>query len=124
MNGIDNTSLARSVLPLTTRKRYYQRMAALKQTGLISRTSGKYRLTSLGLIIRNSLRIIDKGTMLKWALRALDAAEAGAKQQKQNLEPQIKDILIDKMVTDETIRKILIIEHEKAEEPAVICGEL
>jgi hypothetical protein len=123
INGIDNTSLARSVLPPITRKRYYLRMSGLKQAGLISRTCGKYRLTSLGLVIRNSLRIIDKGIMFKWALGALDAAEAGAKQQKQNLEPQIRDILIDKMVTDETIRKILMIEQGETEGPAVICGE-
>jgi hypothetical protein len=53
--------------------------------------------------------------MVKWALRVLDAtgAGAGAKQQKQqkNLEPQVKDILIDKIVTDETIKKILMIEQ-------------
>ena len=84
------------------------RMAGLKQAGLISRTSGKYRLTSLGLVVRNSLNILDKGIMFKWALRGMLEA---AKQQKQNLEPQIKDILIDKMVTDETIRKILIIRR-------------
>ena len=113
INGIDNISLAQSVLPHITRKQYYLRMSALKQAALISRTSGKYTLTSLGLIIRNSLHLIEKGIMLKWALIALDAAEAGAKQQKQALEPQIKDILIDKMVTDETIRKILIIEQKE-----------
>jgi hypothetical protein len=114
MNGIDNTSLAQLVLPHITRKQYYMRMTGLKQAGLISRTSGKYRLTALGLVIHNCLRIIDKGIMLKWALRALDAAEAGAKQQKENLEPQIKDILIDSMVTDETIRKIVIVEQGEA----------
>jgi hypothetical protein len=124
INGIDNTSLARLLLLHATRKQYYLRMAGLKQAGLISKTSGKYRLTSLGLVIRNSLRIIDKGVMFNWPLRAIDAAETGAKQQqKQNLEPQIKDILIDTMVTDETIRKILIIEQEEAEGPAVIYGE-
>ena len=72
INGIDNTLLARSVLPHITRKQYYLRMAALKQAGLISRTRGKYRLTSLGLVIRNSLRIIEKGIKFKWPLRALD----------------------------------------------------
>ena len=118
ISGIDNTSLALLVLPHLTRKQYYLRMAGLKQAGLISRTGGKYRLTSLGLVIRNSLRIIDKGIMFKWALSMLDSAK-----QQQNLEPQIKDILIDKMVTDETIRKILIIEQGEAEGPAVICGE-
>jgi hypothetical protein len=121
INGIDNISLARSILSHITRKQYYQRMAALKQTGLISMISGKYRLTSLGLVIRSSLGLIDKGIMLKWPLRAIDAAEAGAKQQKQNQEPQIKNILIDKMVTDETIRKILIIAQGEAERPAVMC---
>ena len=115
INGIDNTSLVQSVLPHLTRKQYYLRMTALKQAGLISRNCGKYRLTSLGLVIRYSLRIIDKGVMFKWALRAIDVAEAGSKQQKQNLEPQIKDILIDRMVTDETIRKILILEPEQVE---------
>ena len=123
INGLDNASLTRSVLPHITRKQYYLRMTGLKQAGLISKTSGKYKLTYLGLVILNSLRIIDKGVMLKWALRALDAAEAGTEQQKQNLEPQIKDILIDSMVTDETIRKILIIEQKKAEGTAVICGD-
>ena len=115
INGIDNTLLARSVLPHITRKQYYLRMTGLKQAGLISKSSGKYVLTSLGLVIRNSLRIIDKGIMFKWPLRALDAVEAGAKQQKQNLEPQIKDMLIDKLVTDETIRKILMMEPEQVE---------
>jgi hypothetical protein len=119
INGIDNMSLGQSALPLTTRKQFYMRMAALKQAGLISRTSGKYRLTYLGLVVRSSLRIINKGIMVKWALRALDAAEAGAKQQQQqqNLEPQIKDILIDKIVTDEAIKKILMIEQREREEP-------
>ena len=116
INGIDNTSLGRGALPLITRKQFYMRMAALKQVGLISRTSGKYKLTSLGLVVRSSLSIIDKGIKFKWALKALDAAEAGAKQQQQqlqpqgqhhhNLEPQIKDILIDNLVTDETIKKV------------------
>ena len=115
ISGIDNTSLALLVLPHLTRKQYYLRMAGLKQAGLISRTGGKYRLTSLGLVIRNSLHLIEKGIKFKWALRALDVAEARAKQQKQNLEPQIKDILIDRMVTDETIRKILILEPEQVE---------
>jgi hypothetical protein len=119
-NGIDNMSLGRSALPLITRKQFYMRMAALKQTGLISRTSGKYRLTSLGLVVRSSLGIIDKGMKSKWALRALDAAEAGAKQQGQhhhqhNLEPQIKDMLIDNLVNDETIKKILMTEQEQVE---------
>jgi hypothetical protein len=113
INGIDSMSLGQSALPLTTRKQFYMRMAALKKVGLISRTSGKYRLTSLGLVVRSSLRIIDKGIMVKWALRVLDAAgaRAGPKQQQQNLEPQVKDILIDKIVTDEAIKKILMIEH-------------
>lgn len=111
IRGIDNTSLGRSALPLTTRKQFYMRLATLKQVGLISRSSGKYRLTSLGLVVRSSLRIINKGIMFKWALRALDAAERGAKQQQQNLEPQIKDMLIDNIVTDETIKKILMIEQ-------------
>jgi hypothetical protein len=115
INGIDNTSLGRSALPLITRKQFYMRMAALKQAGLISRTSGKYRLTYLGLVIRSSLRIIDKGIMFKWAFRVLDAVVAGAKQQQHNLEPQIKDILIDNIVTDETIRKILMMEQAEAE---------
>lgn len=49
INGIDNMSLGRAALPLITRKQFYMRMAGLKQVGLIYRTSGKYRLTSLGL---------------------------------------------------------------------------
>jgi hypothetical protein len=116
INGIDNTSLGQSALPLMTRKQFYTRMGALKQVGLISRTSGKYRLTSLGLVVRSSLSIINKGIKFKWPLMALDASEAGAgakQQQRQRhhkLEPQIKDILIDNLVTDETIKKILMRE--------------
>jgi hypothetical protein len=116
INGIDDMLLGRSALPLITRKQFYMRMAALKQAGLISKTSGKYRLTYLGLVIRSSLRIIDKGMKFKWALRALDVAEAGAKQKRQhNLEPQVKDILIDTIVTDESIKKILVMEQGEVE---------
>jgi len=70
MNGIDSTSLAQLVLPHITHKQYYMRMTGLKQAGLISKTSGKYVLTSLGLVILNSLRIIDKGIMLKWGVKS------------------------------------------------------
>ena len=50
-------------------------------------------------------------------VKSTDAAEAGAKQQQQNIEPKIKDILIDKIVTDETIKKILMMEQRQREEP-------
>jgi hypothetical protein len=125
IKGIDSTLLGHSVLRLITRKQFYMRMAALKEAGLISRTSGKYRLTSLGLVVSSSLSIIDKGIKFKWTLRALDAVEAGAKQQQQlprqqrqghhhhNIEPQIKDMLIDNLVTDKTIKEILMVEQEK-----------
>lgn len=110
INGINNTSLGRSALRLITRKQFYMRMAALKKAGLISRTSGKYRLTSLGLVVRSSLNILDKGIMFKRVLRLLDAAK-----QQHDLEPQVKDILIDNIVTDETVRKILMMEQAEAE---------
>jgi hypothetical protein len=110
INGIDNMSLGRAALPLITRKQFYKRTAALKQAGLISRTSGKYRLTSLGLVVRSFMNILDKAIMFKWALGLLDAAK-----QQHDLEPQIKDILIDNIVPDETIRKILMMEQAKAE---------
>jgi hypothetical protein len=100
INGINNMSLGRAALPLITRKQFYMRMAALKQVGLISRASGKYRLTYLGLVVRSSLSIIDKGMKFKWELRLLDAAK-----HQRDLEPQVKDILIDNLLTDETIKR-------------------
>lgn len=78
-NGIDTMSLGRSALRLLTRKRFYLRIAALKQAGLISMIGTIYTLTSLGLVIRDSLRITDQGIMFKLPLRTLDAEE-GAKQ--------------------------------------------
>src|SRR5215467_13306854 len=74
-NGIDNMSLGRSALRLLTYKRFYLRMAALKQAGLISMTGTIYTLTSLGLVIRDSLRITDQGIMFKLPLRTFDAAD-------------------------------------------------
>lgn len=69
-------------------------------------------------MVRSSLGIIYKGIKFKWALGALDAAEAGAKKKQQrqdhhNLEPQIRDILIDNLVNDESIKEILMIEQEE-----------
>jgi hypothetical protein len=110
INGINNTSLGRSALLLITRKQFYMRLAALKEAGLISRASGKYRLTSLGLVVSSSLSIIDKGMKFKWQLGLFDAAK-----QQHDLEPQVKDILIDTIVTDESIKKVLMMEQEQVE---------
>jgi len=58
-----------------TRKQYYSRMKTLMEVGLIRRRSGRYCLTSLGIVIYDSYIQIETALKYYWKLKAIDSLE-------------------------------------------------
>src|SRR6266516_3828493 len=67
-----NTDILISKLGLT-RKQYYSRMYALTNAGLITRSNGKYSLTSFGKIVYEAQILIGKAKQNYWKLKAIDS---------------------------------------------------
>jgi hypothetical protein len=109
---------------LGTRKRYYERIAKLTRTHLITKKkrNGKqqlqqqqqqqqqkktpankfgYELTDLGVSVYGILRILRRAKDLHMNLEAIDALEESIPHEELNK-------LIEKLIPDESIRKILL----------------
>ena len=96
-----------------TPKRYYERIAKLKKAHLITdkkkdrkymaedKTKTNYELTELGLAVNNSLLTLKRAANVHWGLRAIDVLDERMPYEERNK-------LIEKLIHDETIRKILL----------------
>ena len=96
-----------------TPKRYYERIAKLKKAHLITdkkknrkhtaedKTKTNYELTDLGLAVNDSLLTLRRAANVHWGLRAIDAVDGRMPCEERNK-------LIEKLIHDETIRKILL----------------
>jgi hypothetical protein len=87
-----------------TRKQYYSRLSALLKTGLVKRESGKYSLTTFGIIVYHTQEIIGKAVEQYWKLKAIDSIRASGtgKMPKKQFHT-----IIDKLITNEDIKNIL-----------------
>src|SRR5438874_8869481 len=70
-----NTDTLISKLRLS-RKQYYSRMSALTNAGLITRTNGKYSLSSFGKIAYEAQTLIGKAKQNYWKLKAIGSIES------------------------------------------------
>lgn len=58
-----------------TRKRFYSRLSALMQAGLIRRRESRYSLTSFGRLVLGVQLKVEKAADLQWKLKAIDQLE-------------------------------------------------
>ncbi len=58
-----------------SRKRYYSRTSAMRETGLIKRTEGRYYLTSFGKVIYCCIKIAKNALKNYYNLKVVEAAE-------------------------------------------------
>ena len=93
-----------------TRKQYYSRMYALTNAGLITRSNGKYSLTSFGKIVYEAQILIGSAKQNYWKLKAIDSIESSSRKmttEERNKiidtllrdDPKIKDILVTKLAS-------------------------
>lgn len=91
-----------------TRKRYYHRLAALIQNGLIIRKDDnkKYILTSLGKVVHSNLLSIQYALANIWKFRAIDAVRISNCRVYKGFD-KIVNGLIEILVREEQIKEIL-----------------
>jgi len=87
-----------------TRKQYYSRMAALTNTGLISRSKGRHFLTSVGKVVYEAQLLIGKAKQNFWNLKAIDSIEAS--YQGSSMEEWKK--VVDSLIQDGDLKEILV----------------
>jgi hypothetical protein len=86
-----------------TRKQFYSRMSALQKTGLISKKSRQYVLTSLGLIVYDAQLMIGRATDTFWKLKAIDSIET-----EHKLPADERNKIINTLLDNQDIIKILV----------------
>lgn len=104
--GADSDTI-RIKLSLTHRK-YYHRLAALIQNGLIIRKDDnkKYILTSLGKVVHSNLLSIQCALANIWKFRAIDAVRISSNRVYESVD-KIVNGLIEILIREEQIKEIL-----------------
>jgi predicted transcriptional regulator len=83
-----------------TRKQYHSRISALRKSGLVEKTNGKYFLTSFGKVVHEGRQLIGSGVKDYWKLNAIDAIHHEIPEKRHN---EIVESLID----NQEIRELL-----------------
>ncbi len=90
-----------------TVKQYYSRISALTNAGLIKRKKGKYSLTILGKIVRESYATIGQALNTYWKLNALEEIESSIDGLPRVELLKLVDSLIDNHKIKDIITKML-----------------
>jgi len=98
-----NTDILITKLGLT-RKQYYSRMSALTNAGLISRSNGKYSLTSFGKVVYEAQLLIEKAKQYYWKLRAIDSVELSAR----GLSLEERGKIIETLIVEDDLKEVLL----------------
>jgi CheY-like chemotaxis protein len=89
-----------------TRMQYYSRLADFIKVGLVKRKNGKYFLTSLGKVVYNNQRIIEKALANHWKLKAIDSFEI-----LNGLSNEERQRFIDSVIDDHYIKEVITKEY-------------
>jgi predicted transcriptional regulator len=71
--GIDGNSLKKQTR--LTRKQYYSRLSRLKESGIVTKKSGRYTLTTFGRIVYEAQKKVDVALTNFWKLKAIDTMD-------------------------------------------------
>src|SRR5215469_1259687 len=88
-----------------TRKQYYARLSALLRAGLVKRKMAKYYLTTLGMILYHTQELIGKALNQYCKLEAIDSINVNC---NGGLPQDQFHRIIDKLITDQKIKDILL----------------
>ena len=101
-----------------TRKQYYTRISQLCDAGLITKKRTRFILTSLGMIVYETQKIIGVAIQNRWKLEAIDSIQTSQLADRMPTEQRQK--LINTLVGDcDKIRDILLCHCEA--EKMIIC---
>ena len=101
--SLDDTQGLISKSRLTTRQ-YYLRMSPLIDAGLVTRSNGRYSLTSFGRIVYEAQLLIGKAKQNFWKLRAIDSVGSSA----HGLPSEERSKIIEMFLAEEDLKEILL----------------
>jgi hypothetical protein len=79
-------------------------MSALTNAGLISRSNGKYSLTSFGKVVYEAQLLIEKAKQNYWKLRAIDSVCSSA----QGMSAEERSKIIETLIVEDDLKEILL----------------
>lgn len=101
--GSINTQLLTSKVNLT-RKQYYSRISDLISSGLVRRSNGKYKLTSLGRVAYSANALLNQAIHDHWKLKAIDALET---KPSSGILDEEREKIIDMLIDNYELKGIL-----------------
>ena len=101
--GSINTQILISKVKLT-RKQYYSRISNLVSSGLVSRSNGKYKLTSLGRVAHSTNALLDQAIHDHWKLKAIDALDS---KSSSGILDEEREKIIDMLIDNYELKGIL-----------------
>jgi hypothetical protein len=88
-----------------TRKQYYSRLSAFLKAGIVKRVSGKYSLTTCGVILYHAQELIGKAVNETSELKAIDSIRESGNDEF----PQEQFyVIIDKLIVSQEIKNIIL----------------
>jgi CheY-like chemotaxis protein len=111
---------------------YYSRLADFIKVGLVKRKNRKYFLTSLGKVVYNNQRLIEKALANHWKLKAIDSFEIlnefSNEERQRFIDSVIDDHYIKEVITKEysypginnaLVRKSVVTDYQQQEKSSL-----
>ena len=91
-----------------TQSQYYSRLRRITNMGLVKRENGKYRVTTLGNVVYESVSMVGKALNYYWALNAIELvlSSSPAADSRED-KSMLTSMLIDSLIDDNQLKKIL-----------------
>jgi predicted transcriptional regulator len=87
-----------------TRKQYYSRLSRMTRTGLVTKKSGKYILTTFGKIVYESQLTVENALNNYWKLKAIDSLETSNELPKEEQQKLIETLLDNREIKEILVR--------------------
>jgi hypothetical protein len=104
--GSDSEDLMRK--NRVSRRQYYSRLSNFTRNGLVLRRDGKYHRTTFGRVVYHALMTIEKTFVNYYNLKAIDSIVLNS-----SIPREEHNKIIDTLITDPDIRKILVSVKDK-----------
>ena len=88
-----------------TRKQYYSRITRLVKAGLVKRQKGRYFLTSFGMVIYDTQRLLGNAVKNYWKFKAIDSLRVA---NNAIMPKEERNKIIDRMISNQQIKDILL----------------
>jgi hypothetical protein len=91
-----------------TQSQYYSRLRRITNMGLVKRENGKYRVTTLGNVVYESVSMVGKALNYYWALNTIELvlSSSPAADSRED-KSMLTSMLIDSLIDDNQLKKIL-----------------